>query len=209
MADLLRPRPPESLLETVGEPLFVPAPEIIEWARASFIEEGAPLYNEEHAHLNFASIGALWTNVGNSRQGRTIVGQCELGQPRAMMGKWPKARAEMQLLGWFGEIPDFVLTFDAHYSEQCSDAEWAALCEHELLHAGQEKDKFGAPKFRQDGRPAFAIRPHDVQEFTSIVRRYGADAAHVREFVDAANAGPEIANVRIAQACGTCMLRAA
>ena len=207
MADLMRPRPPDSIFEPLAEPLFIPAPEIISWARASFIEEGAPLQNEEHRHLNFALIGALWTNVANGRQGRRVLGQCERGLPPA--GKWLRARIERQLLDWFGDVPDFLLTFDASYAAECSDAEFCALVEHELLHCGQERDAFGAPKFRKNGLPAFTIRGHDVEEFTSIVRRYGADAAHVREFVDAASAGPEIANVRIAQACGTCMLRAA
>lgn len=205
----VRPRPPEDILEISGEPIFRPAPEIIAWARQCFIDEGASLLNEDHKHLRFASLAALWTNVDNSRQGRAIVGQCELGAPRATMGKWAKARAEVQITEWFGEIPDFILTFDARYAAQCSDAEWCAIVEHECLHAGQEHDAFGAPKFRNSGLPAFAMRAHDVMEFVSIVRRYGADAAHVRELVDAANAGPEIANVRISQACGTCQLRAA
>ena len=64
---------------------------------------------------------------------------------------------------------------------------------------------WGQPKFSAStGRPVFGIRPHDVQEFTSIVRRYGADAAHVREFVEAAMAKPEIGNVQVSHACGVC-----
>ena len=188
---------------------FIPAPEIVEWATATFIEEGAPLYNPEHGHLEQASIGALWTNVANSRNGRMIVGQCETGDPMAM-GKWAKAKARIQVEQWFGSIPDFILTFDAGYASQCSDIEWCALLEHELLHAAQERDVFGAPKFSAStGRPVWAIRGHDVQEFTSIVRRYGADAAHVREFVDAANQRPEIGHANIAHACGVCLSKAA
>lgn len=173
----------------------------------TFIEAGAPLYNDDHRHLNSASLGALWTNVSNSRAGRRIVGQCEMGLPPA--GKWTRARFERQLLDWFREVPDFVLTFDAGYATECSDAEFMALVEHELYHAGQERDEFGAPKFRKSGLPAFAMRGHDVEEFVGIVRRYGADAAHVGDLVDAASKKPEIANVSIAQACGTCRLRAA
>lgn len=117
---------------------------------------------------------------------------------------------ERQLLDWFGEVPTFLLTFDAEYAATCTDAEFMALVEHELYHAGQERDAFGAPRFnKQTGKPIFGIRGHDVEEFVGVVRRYGASAAHVEEMVVAANAGPEIARVDVARACGTCRLRVA
>lgn len=172
----------------------------------TFIVEEAPLLNDEHAHLRFADIGFLWTNVSNGRYGKRIVGQCEPGEPRAM-GKWAKARAEMQINDWFGTIPDFIITLDAIYATQCGDAEFMALVEHELLHAGQERDEFGSPKFRKSGAPAFAMRGHDVEEFVSIVRRYGVGAAAGETFalVEAAKNAPSIGAVSIAQACGTCL----
>lgn len=199
-----RPMPPADIFDLEAGDQFIPAPAIVEWAQATFIDEGATLENVEHFHLRQANIGALWTNVANSKNGRSIVGQCELGDPMAM-GKWAKAKARLQVEQWFGQIPDFILTFDAAYAAQCRDLEWCALVEHELLHAAQDKDQFGQPKFSAStGRPSFTIRGHDVQEFTSIVRRYGAEAAHVREFVEAANAKPEIGNVQVSHACGVC-----
>lgn len=203
----MRPSPPPSILEPVA-PSFLPAPELHDWVRETFIEDGAVLENEDHKHLRFASLGVLWSSVPNSRQGRTVVGQAEGGTPRAM-GRWAKARAEQQITEWFGEIPDFILTFSADYVAQASDAEFMALVEHELYHCGQERDAFGAPKFRQSGLPAFTIRGHDVEEFVGVVRRYGADASGVRDLVEAASHEPLIARASIAQACGTCMLRAA
>lgn len=92
---------------------------------------------------------------------------------------------------------------------QAGDAEFCALVEHELYHCGQERDAFGAPKFRQSGLPAFTMRGHDVEEFVGVVRRYGADASGVRDLVEAASHEPTIARASIAQACGTCMLRVA
>lgn len=199
-----RPTPPDDIFDLEAGEQFIPAPEITEWARSTFIIEGAALENPEHMHLRDAYIGALWTNVANSKNGRSIVGQCELGDPMAM-GKWAKAKARIQVEEWFGSIPDFILTFDASYAMQASDIEWCALVEHELLHAAQDKDSFGMPKFSSNtGRPVYTIRGHDVQEFTSIVRRYGADAAHVREFVEAAQAKPMIGNVAVSHACGVC-----
>jgi hypothetical protein len=129
-----------------------------------------------------------------------------MGLPPA--NKWSRARIELQLEQWFGQVPDFLLTFDAQYAAECSDSEFCALVEHELYHAGQEQGPFG-PKFRKDGRPAFAMRGHDVEEFIGVVRRYGADAANVRALVDAANRPPEISQASIGHICGTCQLRVA
>ncbi|MCO4316329.1 hypothetical protein M8997_003970 [Phyllobacterium sp. 21LDTY02-6] len=205
-----RPLPPEAITAIDATSTFAPAPQLVEWARATFINEDAKLFNPDHFHLNSASLGILWTNVSNTRKGRSIIGQCEEGKPSGMMGKWGKARAEEQIVGWFGTIPDFIITIDALYAVECSDAEFCALIEHELYHAAQERDPFGAPKFsKSTGMPIFTLRGHDVEEFVGVVRRYGADATQIRALVDAANAGPEIANVRIANACGTCQLRAA
>jgi hypothetical protein len=203
-----RPTPPASLLEPVPF-RFVPADDLRDWALATFVAEGAPLVNPVHAHLRFASLGFLWTNVGNARQGRRIVGMCELGEPQGSMGRWPRARVEQQLEEWFGQAPDFVLTFDAGYAADCSDAEFCALVEHELYHAGWKRDAFGNPAFTKDGRPKFGMRGHDIEEFVGVVRRYGAAASHVEALVQAAQQKPEIAAVHIAQACGTCQLRAA
>lgn len=209
-----RPAPPIRDEDGPLGPAFIPSPELNEWARQTFIEEDdAPLFNEEHSHLRMAKIGFLWANVSNAKSGMQVLGQCEFRPPN-VMGKWPRARAQMQLDEWFPEFAflglDFLITIDAAYAAECSDAEFCALIEHELLHCGQERDEFGAPKFsRASGMPVFAMRGHDVQEFVSIVRRYGADAAHVRAMVDAANKGPEIAHVHVAQACGTCLLRVA
>lgn len=202
-----RPLPPPSTFDDM-EGTFVPSLDLVNWMRATFIDEGAPLHNEDHRHLDAASIGALWTNVPNARGGRRVLGMCERGTPQAM-GKWAKAKAEMQVRHWFGTIPTFILTFDAEHALGCSDAEFCALVEHELYHAAQERDEYGAPKFRQDGSPAFTIRGHDVEEFVGVVRRYGAKASGVMELVDAALMGPQVAAVNIAQACGTCLLKAA
>lgn len=208
----LRPFPPVDLVGVEGALAvdhFEPAVSLAAWARETFIDPSGPLMNEEHAHLNYGTIGFLWTNCANTRQGRRIVGQAEIMPPQGAMGKWAKARAMQQIEGWFGLIPDFLITIDALYWAEADDASACALIEHELLHCAQERDAFGAPKFTKEGGPKFGMRGHDVEEFVSVVRRYGMEAANVTALVEAARKGPEIAAASVAHACGTCLARAA
>jgi len=116
---------------------------------------------------------------------------------------------EQQMYEWFGHIPDFIITLAADYCAQCSDLEFCALVEHELYHIAQETDEFGAPKFYRDsGLPKLKLRGHDVEEFVGVVRRYGA-SHDVQQLVDVANRPAEVAQLDIARACGTCMLKLA
>jgi len=205
-----RPHPP---VELFGESRWfrpiAPADGVSEWVQESFLVEGAPLFNAEHKHLFFADIGYLWAAVEHSKHMRRVVGQCEEVMIRA--GGWQKARQEQQLYEWFGRVPKFLITLDAQYARECGDLEWCALVEHELYHVGQRLDEFGQPAFTKDGEPKLGIRGHDVEEFVGIVRRYGVGAAagESAKFVAAAAGAPEIGQLSIAQACGTCLRRVA
>lgn len=198
-----RPRPP-SYEEGDAPPSFVPALDLAEWAHATFIADGAPLENLDHRHLRTARIGMLWAFEPNSRCQMAIVGQAE--QPMFQGGKWRRARQAQQMLEWFGDLPDFVITIDAGYAAFCDDGTFCATIEHELLHCGQAIDKFGQPKFTKEGRPVFAMRAHDVEEFVGIVERYGAGrgAGHTFDLVEAAKKRPVITEAQIIGACGTC-----
>lgn len=186
---------------------FAPAPDVLAWARSMFITEGGQLHNPDHEHLEYGDIKFLWASSGFAKQGRIVLGQCELVSFRA--GPWQKGRQEQQMRDWFGQVPEFIITLDADYSRKCSDAEFCALVEHELYHIGHEHDEFGAPAFYRDsGLPKLGMRAHDVEEFIGVVRRYGP-SADVAKLVSAAQAAPEVAKLNIARACGTCLLRAA
>lgn len=201
----IRPMPPSDTDERL-EAFFIPSPEVEAWARATFIADGATLENEDHAHLMEAHIGFLWTNVENAKKGRAVIGTAEPGQPQGAMGKWGRAKALLQVVEWFGSVPDFIITIDAHWWLKAQDAEACALVEHELYHCAQDRDEFGSPKFNQStGRPSFTMRGHDVEQFIGVVRRYGAGASGVQAMVDAANEGPTIAPADISQCCGTCL----
>lgn len=95
----MRPHPPELIFDLEG-PNFGPAPDVSEWINETFVDEGSEIENPDHAHLQHATIGVLWTSVANARQGRSVIGQAEEGSPRAM-GRWAKARAEQQVVEWF------------------------------------------------------------------------------------------------------------
>lgn len=209
---LKRPYPPEHLVginAMLAEPTFEPAPDVAEWLAATFINPDSPLVNEEHRHLQGARIGVLWTNQPNARAGRAIVGQCELMPPGGTQGRWAKGRAAQQMRQWFGDMPDFVITLDAQYAAQADDATFAALVEHEALHAGQEKDANGLPKFTANGEPKYAIRAHDVETFVCLAARYGAVEANVAQLVAAASKPPSIGRAQLGWACGTCLKVAA
>lgn len=201
------PPPPADLLDiNAGLNRFEPGPDLNKFVAAAFLAEQSPLYNPEHGHLAAADIGYLWTNAPNSRLMKRIVGTAEM--PNFKGGKWQKARQEMQLIEWFGNIPDFIITIDAGFADEVGDVSFLALLEHELYHCGQAVDYFGAPKFHRDGSPVFAMRGHDIEEFTGVVRRYGIEAAgrDAVDFVDVAFAKPEVSRAAVAVLCGNCLV---
>lgn len=204
-----RPMPPVNEFEGV-EAWFGPAPDLAEWASASFIDDAAPLRNPDHEHLRSASIGFLWTNVSNAKKGRMVIGTAEPGALQGAMGKWGRAKATLQVTDWFGMVPDFIITIDATWWLQVSDAEACALIEHELSHCGQDTDEYGAPKFnRQTGRPVFTMRAHDFEGFVGIARRYGAIEPGVRELMEALSQEPLMTADMIGVACGCCQSKIA
>lgn len=203
----MRPMPPINLFDDdIMAMQFSPDADIWQWVVDTIISEDGKLHNPDHIHLTDADIGFLWASVSFSKQMRTVVGQAEQVMFRA--GGWQKGRQERQMIDWFGRVPDFVITLAADYCMQCSDVEFCALVEHELYHIAHALDDFGSPKFGLDGLPKLKLRGHDVEEFIGVVRRYGA-SEQVKQMVEAAQAKPEISNLDIRNACGTCLLKLA
>lgn len=212
MTTVQRPRPPEgddALVEILEGNRVIPAPEVADWAVETFIGPDAPLENEDHHHLRWASFGVVWTNIRYDRKGRRVVGMAE--EPQIRAHGWAKARHDQQMRDWFGQVPDFLLTFYAPYCAELSDASWCALVEHELYHCAQDTTASGQPAFTRQGTPKYTIIGHDVEEFVGVVRRYGADAAGrgVQRLVEVAGEEPEVTAAEIADGCGVCLKRAA
>ncbi len=206
---LLRPMPPAAVVDQLFSTAFAPAPELAEWVKTTFLDEGGPLYNEEHQHLRDADIGFLWASDGFVKAQRTILGQCEDLGLTLRGNSWGKVRGQYQMEGWFDRVPAFLITLSGRYATQCTDAEFCMLVEHELCHICHLEGVNGL-RWHDDGTPILGIKGHDVEEFVSIVRRYGVGGPEsaVRAMVLAAAGKPEVAGVNIARACGTCLLRA-
>jgi Putative phage metallopeptidase len=191
---------------TVDE--YRPAPELRDWALATFIGDGSDLANPDHSHLRFARVAWLWTNQAYTRQGRKVAGRAEQVQTPA--NKWTKGQRDQQLREWFGtwwsgQAPDFLVIIDACVAASLSDVDFCALIEHECYHMAQSRDEYGAPEFyASSGLPKLSIRAHDVEEFVGVIARYGAGvSANVDRLVKAALDGPSVGAASVAAACGT------
>ncbi len=195
-----RPAPPPDM----GLDAFAPDQDGLgEWVRETFLDEDGPLFNERHMHLREAPIGWLWTTAVATNHDRQVAGQCKLVGP--MSSKWSSAMAHFQLRQWFGYVPDILITISALHARQADDWAFCALIEHELYHVGQATDMYDMPRFNRDGYPILEMRAHDVEEFTDVVARYGAQATGVADMVRVANNGPTVGEARMRLACGTCM----
>jgi hypothetical protein len=201
LAEYPLPRPDwDQVSKAAQECRFWPSPELEEWARWAFIENG-PLRNPDHEHLQMASIGFVWAGIDNRDKGRRVLGTAQMGDPG---GKpWSRGQRFQQVSDWFNGVPDFVITLDASFFLDCDSVAACAIIEHELYHCGHAKDKFGSPKYdKASGCPVFWLRPHDVEEFAGVIRRYGAHNMDLADVQRAFAAGAELGQAHVDGVCG-------
>lgn len=139
----------------------------------------------EHSHLQDASIEWLFCTTPKIKMGRRTLGTCYM--PTVTGGLrdffvWMVERL-------FGHFPDFLIVIDHDYWQSVGPFLREVLVYHEMCHAVQAVDKYDAPKFDRDGLPVWALKAHDVEEFSSVVRKYGAWNEGIQEFLDAAKEG--------------------
>lgn len=168
-----------------------------------FMTIGSKFYNRDHEHLEDASIGYLLTNVENIKGGAWVLGTAQLGEPSGGT-PWAKIKAYQQLDQWFGHIPDFIITLDSVFLNTADPAQICALIEHELYHCSIKKDDIGMPKLDRWGGATWEMRPHDVEEFTGVVGRYGAWKQALHEMKAAFDAEPLFGTVDLGGICGAC-----
>jgi hypothetical protein len=173
-------------------PVFLAAPEIYEWLHNTILNPDHEWYNNDHSHLmdyRVSEISFLWAQNAYIKKNKVILGECE--KVMMMAGGWKRERQEMWFKDTLGDVPTYLITLDANYCRDCTDAEFAALVEHELYHISHKADEFGDPAFTQDGKPQLEIVSHDVEEFFGVVRRYGGDEA-VRRMAELQDCDPQI-----------------
>lgn len=207
---LNRPVPPDWKSDSNNpEPYrFAPAPEIYEWLQLTILNESSPMYNPDHEHLvGNNALAFMWAETTFHRHQMQVLAQAELVAIRD--GGWRGLRQESQLEQWFGveNIPKAIITIAAPPARDLDDRSFCALIEHELYHLAHKHTHMG-PCYDPEGRPVLVMRGHDVEEFFGVARRYGG-TQQVCTLVKIAQSKPEMSQLNISQACGTCLLRSA
>ena len=98
------------------------------------------------------------------------------------VGKWMLARL-------CDGIPDFVMVLDAGWWEQAAPDHRRALVHHELRHGMHAVESMGELRFDPEGKPLWAIRPHDIESFNSEVAEFGAWTPDLVSFTAALRQG--------------------
>ena len=145
---------------------------------------------EEHAHLKLGepNVAFLFRVAALQEQGRQIIGTCFIPTVQGRL----RHMFEWMMEEMLGSVPDFLFVLDHDWWFHASPLEREILMFHEMMHAGQAKDRWGSPRFNKDsGKPVWAIRGHDVEEFTATVSRYGAWQPEIASFVAACNQTPK------------------
>lgn len=133
------------------------------------------------------SVLFLWRAVPKAKGGKIKLGEMVL--VRALRGG-----TAIDVLTWLlgsacHGLPDYLMVLDAGWWGDASPMQREALIWHELEHATQACDQHGEPRFSFDGKPVWDLRAHDVEEFDSVVRRYGAWLPDVHGFAAALRDG--------------------
>lgn len=123
------------------------------------------------------------------RGGRHILGTAHM----------PKVQGDLNpCFVWMLELvfkrqPDFLIILDGSYwfrpSENADEIPRLReiLVYHEMTHCIHKVDGMGDKRYDHDERPVWGLAAHSVEEFTSVVQRYGAWNEDIKLFVEAAN----------------------
>jgi hypothetical protein len=126
-----------------------------------------PLYNPDHQHLEFATLGVLWTNVTyrNSSGGSSAKLKTRRATPAA---RGRRASANSSSSSGSRAVPDFIITLYAPRLAAFDDRSFCAIIEHELYHCAQATMDTARRASTAMARPMYAIRGHDVEEFFGV-----------------------------------------
>lgn len=115
-------------------------------------------------------------------QGRLILGTVYLPKVQGML----KDVFLWMLEERFGSVPDFLIILCAMHWEGATERQREVLMFHEMSHCGLKVNRDGEVMYDDDtGRARFSLIGHDVEEFSNVVRRYGAHSPDIQGFIAA------------------------
>jgi len=138
----------------------------------------------EFAHLREGEprILILFRTIPKVKGGRAVLGECCMPTVQGSL----RSMFEWLMVERFGFYPDFMILLDRDWWNEADERSREALMFHELMHADQAVDQYGAPRFNKEtGEPCWRIRGHDIEEFNAVVERYGAWLPDIRAFIEA------------------------
>lgn len=149
----------------------------------------------EFAHLidGDATIDWLYRNHEEIHQGRRVLGTCYMPTVQGRL----KDVFDWLLEEKLGRLPDFLIILEWDYWADADARGREILAYHELCHACQKVDRYGAARYDADGHPVWGITGHDVEEFSAVVRRYGTHSPSLQDFMDACNEGNDALMARL------------
>ena len=133
---------------------------------------------EHHAHLKDARIALAWHKGWTAdKDGRVTLGKCK------------RATDLDRQLAKF----DFVIILNREFwtHPDVTEVQRRALVDHELYHAEIARDDASEPIEDETGRIVYRIRKHDIEEFASIVERYGCYKHDLENFAAALFRSPQ------------------
>lgn len=156
----------------MAEPIFyVDAPEVRE------IAEG--LIPKHHQHLIDLPIRYVFRSKTRKLRGSLAYATAEVMKGREAVGWMTEDEVQSQYERFQNPYQIFWMEVSAQLWETLSDPQKIALIDHELCHFIIEEDDLNP-------EPRLGIKPHDIEEFTDVVRRHGLWEPGLVEFGAAA-----------------------
>lgn len=133
------------------------------------------LIGAHHTEIADAKIALAWRfGFKEDKDGHIVLGKC-------------KKCSDLDR-----EAHDFdfiiILNYEFWNDGQTTDAQRAALLDHELCHASVSTDAQGEEKMDVHGRYVYRVRKHDVEEFREIVDRHGIWKQDLQQFAESIRA---------------------
>ena len=151
----------------------------------------------ELEHIKSARIAWLFTldelKLGGGQKAAIISTPTVQGNLRKLF-EWFLDEMTAELFD--GDAADFLVRVSVGAWESIDAIRRERLVFHELCHLVHAEDRYGAPLFDDEGRPALKLVPHDTEVFHEEIRRYGVEVVGLKEHVAAIEEGERRERVR-------------